>query len=96
MAAITAWQPGDILDHIHGMAIVTDQSAGGMVDVHDRRPIVLKADDALEWLDPTTTNDQAKQILSAARPESAFQWWQVTKAMGNSRYQMPDASEPVI
>ncbi len=36
-----------------------------------------------------------RQILPAARPESAFLWWQVTRALGNSRYQMPDASESI-
>lgn len=95
MAAVTAWRPGEDHDVVHGMAIVTDQSAGGMVDVHDRRPIVLTADNALEWLDPSVPFDQAKQILSAARPESAFHWWQVTRAMGNWRYQLNDASEPI-
>lgn len=95
MAGITAWEPGKEVLAETGFAIVTDDSAGGMVDIHDRRPIVLTPDDALEWLDLDTEVDQAKQILSAARPESAFQWWQVTRAMGNSRYQMPDASEPL-
>lgn len=95
MAAVSNFQLGAEMGPEHGFAIVTDDSAGGMVDIHDRRPITLRPDDALEWLDPATTTDQAKQILSAARPESAFQWWQVTRAMGNSRYQLPDASEPI-
>lgn len=94
MAAITAWEPGKEVLAETGFVVVTDDSAGGMVDIHDRRPIVLTATDALEWLDPNTTTDQAKRVLSAARPESAFQWWQVTRAMGNSRYQLADASEP--
>src|SRR5690554_6265127 len=95
MAAVSNFQPGAEMGPEHGFAIVTDDSAGGMVDIHDRRPIALTPDDALEWLDPATTTEHAKEILSAPRPESAFQWWQVTRAMGNSRYQMPDAAEPI-
>lgn len=95
MAAITAWAPGYEMDAMHGFAIVTDDSAGGMVDIHDRRPIALTPDDALEWLGPATSEDQAKDILSTARPESAFIWYQVTRAMGNARYQQPDATAPI-
>lgn len=94
MAGITAWQPGrDVLAET-GFAIVTDDAAGGMVDLHDRRPICLAPEDALAWVDPDTSIDDALELLSTARPEDAFQWWAVTRRMGNSRYQMPDSSEP--
>ncbi|WP_237173061.1 SOS response-associated peptidase family protein [Paracandidimonas lactea] len=69
--------------------------AHGMMDLHDRRPVALLLDDALAWLDPETPIDAAFELLSTPRPESAFQWWQVTRAMGNSRHQNPLANEPV-
>jgi putative SOS response-associated peptidase YedK len=95
MAGITAWAPGrDVLAET-GFAIVTDDAAGGMVDLHDRRPICLTPDDALAWVDPGTAVDEALAILSTPRPESAFEWWAVTRRMGNSRYQLSDASEPI-
>jgi putative SOS response-associated peptidase YedK len=77
-----------------GFAIVTDDAAGGMVDLHDRRQVCLAPDDALSWLDPEIGTDDALDLLSTPRPESAFQWWRVTRAMGNSKYQLPDASTP--
>lgn len=95
MAAIAAWAPGQDVDAAHGMAVVTDDAAGGMVDIHDRRPVCLTVADALEWVDPATNSDQAQAILAAARPESAFEWWAVTRAVGNSRYQQPDACWPL-
>lgn len=95
MAGITAWQPGKEVLAETGFAIITDDSARGMVDIHDRRPIVLTADDALEWVDPGTPVDKALELLSTPRPESAFRWWEVTRKMGNSRYQMADASDPI-
>ena len=96
LAGLTAWVPGKDIDAPHGFAVITDESAGGMKDhLHDRRPICLTPDAALEWLDPDVPVEQALDILSTARPESAFTWYPVTRAMGNSRYQMPDASEPI-
>lgn len=94
MAGITAWEPGkDVLDET-GFAIVTDDAAGGMVDIHDRRPICLKPDDALDWVNPEISVKDSLDILSTPRSESAFNWWQVTRKVGNNRYQMADASEP--
>lgn len=95
MAGIAAWNPDAEMDAAHGFAIVTDDSAGGMVDIHDRRPVTLTPDDALAWVDPETSIEDALELLSTPRPESAFQWWQVTPAMGNSRYQLADASKPL-
>ena len=96
LAGIAAWAPGKDFDASHGFAIITNETAGGMKDLlHDRRPICLTADAALEWLDPDVPVEQGLDILSTARPESAFAWHPVTRAMGSSRYQLADASEPV-
>ena len=95
MAGLTAWLPGREVLAETGFAIVTDDAAGGMVDIHDRRPVCLTLDDALEWLDPQTPVEDALSVLSTPRPEDAFHWWQVSRRMGNSRYQFADASEPI-
>lgn len=95
LAAITAWRPGAEPDEQHGFAIVTDDAAGGMLDVHDRRPVALTTGSALEWLAPDTAPATALELLTTARPEAAFQWYAVTPAMGNSRYQHPDAIAPI-
>lgn len=95
MAGLTAWLPGREVLADTGFAIITDDAAGGMIDIHDRRPICLTPDDALAWIDPGTSVDDALELLSTPRPESAFHWWQVTRKMGNSRYQLPDANKPI-
>lgn len=99
MAAVSGWRP-DLhwkeSEMTTGFAIVTDAAAKGMVDVHDRRPIILTAEHAREWMNPTTTVEQAKELLSVTRPESVFEWFEVTQKLGNSRYQGDDASEPLI
>ncbi|MDT8506303.1 SOS response-associated peptidase [Alcaligenes nematophilus] len=94
LAAITAWQPDKENDVEHGFAIVTDASAGGMVDIHDRRPVVLTLDDAREWASPETDIEAALELLSTARPETAFKWHPVTRRMSNVKYQAPNTNQP--
>lgn len=94
MAAITAWQPGKDEDVERGFAIVTDASAGGMVDIHDRRPVVLASDAAREWMSPDTSVESALELLSTTRPESAFKWHPVTRQMSNVKYQAPNTDHP--
>lgn len=94
MAAITAWQPGKDNNVQHGFAIVTDDSAGGMIDIHDRRPVVLTPEAAREWASPDTGIEASLELLSTARPESAFRWHPVTRQMSNVKYQAPNTNHP--
>lgn len=74
-----------------GFVILTADSAGGMLDIHDRRPIVLSPELAREWLDPATPKERAEQMaLCQGTPSDVFEWYKVGKAVGNARNQ--DAS----
>ncbi|MFU3241854.1 SOS response-associated peptidase [Pseudomonas aeruginosa] len=74
----------------HGFVIITADSAGGMVDIHDRRPVVLSPDLAREWLDPATPAERAEQIvLLQGQPSEEFTWYAVDPAVGNVRNQGP-------
>lgn len=95
LAAVSGWAQDAESDGHHGFAIVTDDAAQDLREIHPRRPMVLTPDAAREWLDPDTTVDQAKEILSAPRPESAFVWHQVIRKMGNSKYQGADSGDPI-
>ena len=67
-----------------------------MVDIHDRRPIVLTPELAREWIDPDTTLHRAEQLLlRQGRPSDDFEWFKVGKAVGNVRNQGPELIEPV-
>src|SRR5690606_14350798 len=89
------WEPGKEVLAETGFAIITDDAAGGMVDIHDRRPVCLTPGDAQYWIDTEISVGAALELLSTPRPESAFQWWPVTRAVGNSRYQLQDAAVPI-
>jgi putative SOS response-associated peptidase YedK len=79
-----------------GFVIITADSKGGMVDIHDRRPIVLTPELAREWIDPDTTLHRAEQLLlRQGRPSDDFEWFKVGKAVGNVRNQGPELIEPV-
>lgn len=67
-----------------GFVIVTAASNQGMVDIHDRRPLVLTADAVREWLSQDTSPARAADIArDSALPESAFTWHPVTAKVGN-------------
>jgi putative SOS response-associated peptidase YedK len=93
-AALTAWEPGAPLDAAHGFAIVTNDTKGGMVDIHARRPVALPADIAQRWLDPAYPLADVRALLNHGLPEDAFTWHPVGQEVGNSKYQLPDAIDP--
>lgn len=69
-----------------GFVIITADSAGGMVDIHDRRPVVLNSELAREWLDPATPRGRAEQMaLFEGEPSDQFEWFKVDSAVDNTR-----------
>jgi putative SOS response-associated peptidase YedK len=59
-----------------------------MVDIHDRRPLVLSPEQAREWLDPDLSPAQAEEIArDRSRPEADFEWYAVGKEVGNVKNQ---------
>jgi putative SOS response-associated peptidase YedK len=63
-----------------GFALLTRESSGGMLDVHDRRPIVLNAKDAAMWIDLSWSAEQMEELVrTSALSTDAFDWHQVTR-----------------
>jgi putative SOS response-associated peptidase YedK len=82
MAGLTNFQPSAQQEVEVGFVIVTEDCEGGMVDIHDRRPVVLEPDDALRWIDPETRVEEAAHIAhSRSLPTEAFQWWRVSRGV---------------
>lgn len=74
---------------------ITADSAGGMLDIHDRRPVVLTPDLAREWLDPSTPKERAEQIvLLQGESNDLFEWFKVDRAIGNVRNQNIQLLDP--
>ncbi|MYM32278.1 DUF159 family protein [Duganella sp. CY15W] len=96
MAGITSWGAPREFAHERGFAIVTSDAEGGMVDVHDRRPVVFTAEDAATWLDPDISGEQAAELArSMALGADKFLWYEVSKAVGNVRNDGPGLALPL-
>lgn len=79
-----------------GVVIITGGADSGLVDVHDRKPLVLPPDFARTWLNPDTSPEEAQHIAEQlALPAEAFEWYLVDKAVGNVRNQGPQLIEPI-
>lgn len=81
-------QPGD------GVAIITAASTGGMVDIHDRRPVAFTPELAREWLDPATTRERARDMLEHGEGPEVFEWFRVDVAANNARNDGPQILTP--
>lgn len=79
-----------------GYVIATATSDQGMVDIHDRRPLVLAPSLAREWLDPDLDLARVEKIAKTmCRPIENFEWFRVGKEVGNVRNQGPHLILPV-
>ncbi|AIX73392.1 MAG: SOS response-associated peptidase family protein [Mixta calida] len=79
-----------------GFVIVTAASDRGMVDLHDRRPLMLEADAVVEWLDPATSPERAVTLSQqAAMDPQQFRWHPVSRAVGSPHHQQPELVEPI-
>lgn len=67
-----------------GFVIVTASSNQGMIDIHDRRPLVFDAEVALKWINDKISPEEAADLAEKhARPESDFSWHPVSAKVGN-------------
>lgn len=83
MAALANFGEGSENKATTGFTIVTADAVGGMLDIHDRRPVVFSAEDALLWVDEDLTSDYTEQLASAQALNShEFEWCQVAKGKG--------------
>ena len=96
LAAITNVRPDRENPEGSGFVIVTAAADAGMVDIHDRRPVVLDAKDASLWLDPELPAEQAEQLArSMAVPADAFTWHAVSKEVNKVGNSSPHLITPV-
>lgn len=94
--ALTHIRDGEPAPEGAGFVIVTAAAEGGMVDVHDRRPVVLAADDARIWMGLDTPLEQAEQLARiGSLPATDFEWYRVSPAVNNARHNSPELIEPL-
>ena len=96
LAAITYTEPAQEALPELGFVILTGAARGGMTGIHRRRPVVLSPDDALAWMSPDLSVDQAERIARqmALGPES-FEWHQVSTDVNESGRSDPHMIAPI-
>jgi putative SOS response-associated peptidase YedK len=88
--------PFDRDDAAQGFVIVTAASDKGLVDIHDRMPMVLKPAAALEWLHADTTPEEANALAkNETLPLKDFYWHPVSKKVGSVRHQSADVIDKI-
>src|SRR5690554_1824970 len=79
-----------------GFVIITADSDQGMVDIHDRKPVVLSPETAANWLDPELAADEAEVIIARhGEPVDAFEWYPVGREVGNVRNEASELIQPL-
>lgn len=79
-----------------GFVLVTDDAAEGMLDIHDRRPVVLDAADAALWLDPDIAPQQAMEIArQRALTPDQFDWFKVSPEVNRAGSDGPQIALPL-
>ncbi len=95
MAAIGS-VPFERGDEAEGFLIVTAAADKGLVDIHDRRPLVMTQEAAREWMRQDIGGKEAEKIAAdGAVSADKFIWHCVTRAVGNAKNQGPELIEPL-
>lgn len=92
MAGLCSVAPGDEAQQDDGFMIVTAAADEGLVDVHDRRPVVFAADLASEWLNISTLPEAAVALAQAmAEPAEKFEYFPVSRDVNRTGRGSTDA-----
>lgn len=89
-------QPFENGNDQEGFLIVTAAADEGLLDIHDRRPLVYSPDAARQWLSENTTGKEAENIAREGSLSAGdFTWHPVTRAVGNPGNQGRKLIEPL-
>ncbi len=96
MAAIGS-TPFERGDDAEGFLIVTSAADKGLVDIHDRRPLVLSPEAAREWMRQDIGGKEAEELATdGSVPAEKFILHAVTRAVGNPNNQGINLIQPLL
>lgn len=87
--------PFDRENEAEGFLIVTSAARKGLLDIHDRRPVVLHPDAAMRWIDPDCSSDAEDIATNEDTSPDDFVWYPVSKAVGNVKNKGADLINPI-
>lgn len=77
---------------LHSYTIITTSPAEPVAHLHDRMPVILSRESADTWLDDTTTEEQAVDLLAPYSGE--LHYHPVSSIVNNVRHDEPACIEP--
>jgi len=78
-----------------GFLIVAAAADEGLLDIHDRRPVVFTPAPARSWLTESVTGKEAEDIVrDGSLSADDFIWHPVSRAVGNPKNQGPELIVP--
>ena len=88
------WDRKDDTDPLHTFVVVTTQPNDVVRSLHDRMPVMLRADDEDRWLDPEAELDDLNLLL---KPYSAEQMeaFPVSKQVNSFQHDIPQCILPI-
>jgi putative SOS response-associated peptidase YedK len=96
LLALACFAPCEGRPEEAGFVLITADSLGGMVDIHDRRPVAVSAEDAHRWLDPALAPDDAALLARTAMLDvETFEWVPVSPEVNRAGVDGPRLVEPV-
>jgi len=90
-AALAEVHHGVEPDERDGFVIITAAADQGLLDIHDRKPLVLTPEVARDWISPIISTERAEEIVrTGCRTAGDFMWHAVRREVGNVRNQGPE------
>jgi putative SOS response-associated peptidase YedK len=87
----SSWRPGDGIEPLRTVAIVTTEASEQLAHVHDRMPVMLPRDAEDAWLDRATV---PSDLLDLCAPLEQTAMRAVGDAVNDARHDEPDCLEP--
>ena len=70
----TTWEPGDGVEPLESVTIITTEPNEVVAPVHKRMPVILPAELEERWIDPDTPADEAVALLGPLSPDLLEAW----------------------
>jgi putative SOS response-associated peptidase YedK len=89
------WAHNDNLG-VTSCTIITAPAVPEIADIHNRMPIILAPEAYGTWLNTEVQGKDAKALLLDAQIDSQLEFFRVSRAVNNSRYEGTDTKLPLI
>ncbi len=80
---------------VNSCTILTTEPNALMAPIHNRMPVILRAEDEALWLDRSVEEPAKLQHLFAPYPDDALEAYPVGQAVGSVRHDEPSCIEPL-